>query len=242
MTVGLRTQYTWSKYSQIYCHVGSCDVVGCYFFIAGKTEHEVLDRLANHRCPTKGPTRYMAGKSITEKMWDYLDDLTGQLVDISLQEKGTTDPETNAHYVHPEEAQRVKGEAQGVAYCLSLMCTPYFTSVKAVSKEALRRHKMRTGEIPFEPTPGYNYSPQPAQDHAREPYSPAYQRAVDAARTARVNAEAGSPSAPRAPGKPAHKITPEVEAAIKAGKQGGFTDQQLADLYKVPVMSVKAIV
>jgi hypothetical protein len=239
MTVGLRTKFLWSTYSKIYCHIGSCDVLACYYTIAGKTEHDVLTGIASHRCPTRGPTRYNMSKSILERMWDDLDDLTAQLVDITAQEKGTLDPATNSQYIPPHEAQIIKGEARGIARCIAYMAVPYFTEVKAVSKEALRRHRMRIGEIPFEPTPGYNYNPQPAQDYAREPYSPAYAAAVDAARRARTNAETASPRTTR--GKSSSKLTQQQIDAIRAGRQGGFTDQQLADLYKVPVMSVKAV-
>lgn len=88
------------------------------------------------------------GKSIAEQLWDRMD----EVMDFIYSMDTMRDPELDVY----------KGEGRGLAFALKLMCQPYFPDEKAVTREAVRRYKMRQGDIEWEPTPGYNYNPPPA--------------------------------------------------------------------------------
>lgn len=164
-------------------------------------------------------------KSIIEKLWDELDET------VSLIQ------------ANPMQTEGERRYAQGLAFALSLMVVPYFTTVQGVSKEALRRYKMRVGELEFEPTPGYNYNPIPAEDNTREPHSPEYAAALAAARSdaaaARARAEAATPARSRA--LAGRSFTDKERAAILNARGAGFSDDQLAKVYKCKPAEIASV-
>ncbi len=95
------------------------------------------------------------GKSIIEKYWEALDEVTKYLI-----ENKDTDPET-ADYPSAEY-YTAKGKAQGIALCIQIISVPHFEDVAAVSRWALKRYKMNANQIEFMDTPGCKgYNPMP---------------------------------------------------------------------------------
>lgn len=88
------------------------------------------------------------GKSIVEQLWDRLDEMIDQIKSLDTMR----DPEMPVY----------QGAAKGLAFAIQLMCQPYYAEEKDVARQALRRWRMRQGDIEWEPTPGYKYNPPPA--------------------------------------------------------------------------------
>jgi len=86
-------------------------------------------------------TPFLHGKSIAEQVWDMLDEAVMQMKD-------------------GDESKRIR--ATTLAEVLVMLCWPYYDDRAAVAKEAGKRYKIKKGEIPFSPTPGYKYNPPPA--------------------------------------------------------------------------------
>lgn len=127
-----------------------CPAPGCYFIgrmfwnpadLASEGEEET------HHCPTSPEESDMpTGKSIIEKLWDRLDELMDLIMSM-------TDPINKG---------LLQNEARGIAYAIHLMSTPYFQTIGDVSRESVKRYKMRHGLIEKEPTPGVKgYNPPP---------------------------------------------------------------------------------
>ena len=204
-----------------------CEKDNCHFRCSAKTQEFGEQQLASHKCPMSKPARF-GGKSLIEKMWDELDDTVGL-----IQDEGPSS----------DVKAGLKKYAEGIAFCIAVMAEPYFTSVKGVSVEALRRWKMRTGQMEFAPTPGYEWYPSLVVENAREPYSPAYQRAVEAAAGARARAEASSGVSTRTRATARGRVwTDKEKSAIQAGLRGGFTEKELATMYSCTVAEIKSAV
>jgi hypothetical protein len=69
--------------------------------------------------------------SLVETMWARLDEITTELMRAAVNEPSL--PE--------EDWGQVKGEALGVAWCISVVESPYAPNVDAVRAEAMRRWK-----------------------------------------------------------------------------------------------------
>ncbi|AKJ71758.1 hypothetical protein TIN2_68 [Tsukamurella phage TIN2] len=99
-----------------------------------------------------------AGPSIIEQLWEELDRVTKAIMDQKA---------------NPGEGfDLVKGQAQGLAIAIQKMSVPHFESTVAVSKWALKRYRMKTGEIDFMDTPGcdgYNPMPPPMREAVKPP-------------------------------------------------------------------------
>jgi hypothetical protein len=89
--------------------------------------------------------------TLLETMWGRLDEITAELIrdysqDIhnSLQnrsaELGQGEGVIELHEFE-EDAAALKGEALGVAWCISVVESPYAPNVDAVRAEAMRRYK-----------------------------------------------------------------------------------------------------
>ncbi len=145
------------------------------------------------------------GKSIAEKLWDRLDEVTAFL----MQDKESGD---YAMLIY-------KGEARGLAQALVLMCQPYYADERAVSKQALKRWKMKAGEIEHEPTPGYAYNPPPTGTVYRQPV----------AKARPVVAKQSNPALSAAALKQA-----------RVAVNGGLPKEAVAKVYKVTVAQLEA--
>lgn len=87
------------------------------------------------------------GMSITESLWVELD----AKIDM-IRAQGADAPEL------------LKGRASGLAWALAAVSKPHYPTEQEVLKEAMRRWKMRHGEMDWEPTVGYKFwAPPPGQ-------------------------------------------------------------------------------
>lgn len=147
-----------------------CEVNGCFAMATSTTsEQAARDYVKPHICPAP-PRRGISatGKSLMERMWDESDDA------LDAYKAGTD-------YLSME-GNLLRGYIHGIAECISFCGTPYFRIVEDVLRQMQRRWRMRQGEIPFSPTPGYRFNPRPSssnfpahqavEDH-HEPNSPA---------------------------------------------------------------------
>ena len=150
------------------------------------------------------------GKSILEKIWDDLDTVIDSI-------KGTS--KTDIFDPLIEE----KARANALAGVLVLMCQPYYETSQDILRQANRRWKMRTGQMDFEPTPGYKYNPQPAG-------------------TKYVTERTPPPKAARTTRQTESKLNEKQMRDIKAAAELGLTVQELSEMYKVTQVTIKQII
>lgn len=190
--------------------VFDCDVTGCAWITAHKTRESAEDAETNHPCPKDIGRSYVLsetdekgqpytalhyGKSLNEQLWDRLDSI---IADI----RSGSDNDYN------------KGSASALAWAVSKMGGPYYPDTELVLKQAMRRWRMKQGEIDWEPTAGYHHNPPPPGTKAFE------------SETARQ---------PRPPQTRKEPIVSETDkTAIKNGLESGFfTVPDLAKAYKI---------
>ena len=212
-----------------------CPRFDCYYSTAHASEtaaHEAWqDHL--HHCPMEGASnqfleerdergqRYTMirfGKSPLEKLWD--------LLDAAFDEyQGLTDQ---------HQIAMMQGRMRGLAEAIQMMSFHYFPTTDDVVREEMFRRDVRTGKEQFMPTPGYKYNPPPKD-------SPLYEKANRVAAVAAPSAPTGTP-APKKRAAPKPAVSPEVEAKLKnALGMGLFTDQELADSFKLPVSYISGL-
>lgn len=68
-----------------------------------------------------------AGPSLIERMWHELDQIMDRLVEPGAEAEDGLD----------------KGRAQGVAYCLAILETPYQTDIERIRRIAMERRRVR---------------------------------------------------------------------------------------------------
>jgi len=154
-----------------------CEADDCYAMTTSEV-HEAAARaaLATHSCPAPYlRSRIPSGRSYSEKMWDTLDDALDALKDDKM------------FWTFGGEA--VKAICVTLAEAISMLnhCSPKMQQ-NDVLREAQRRWRMRQGEIPFFPTPGYRMlQPHLLNEESRElaPGAVAPVKAAPAKRTAR---------------------------------------------------------
>ena len=153
-----------------------CDAnPNCYALAYGLSEETVRKTLANHICPAE-PRRdlHASGHTAIQKAWDELDEV---IIEIKKKtEKGDDDSETHI----------LQGKALGLATAIAFFAPQYFRDRDNVLREAQRRWKMGTGQIPREPTPGYNLYPVAPSEYLRreDVAQPAQSRVAPAKRAA----------------------------------------------------------
>jgi hypothetical protein len=133
-----------------YPWVASCNEPGCYFIVSARSEKQGEQSLGQHKCPYGGNERgyehgiMRAGRNLHEGVWDLLDSVTDGLM-LAKADVGQ---------VSAEKVDFLKGRASGLASVIMFIATPYFDTVQDVSRWALERYKMRTGQREHEPTVG----------------------------------------------------------------------------------------
>jgi hypothetical protein len=85
--------------------------------------------------------------SIAEKIWLELDSVIDQIKSFEGRVQGDA------------TLASLRGRAGGLAFGLVQACHPYYADERSVSVEANRRWKMRNGQLDFEQTLGFKYSP-----------------------------------------------------------------------------------
>lgn len=111
------------------------------------SELHARQQVDGHKCPQTDGSRGLipTGKTLVQKMWDEADDAM-DAYRAEKEYKGMTGKE-------------LQGFIKGVAEVLTFCTVPCFKVTEDVLRELYRRWKMRQGEIPFAPTPSYNYHP-----------------------------------------------------------------------------------
>lgn len=219
-----------------------CDRPTCMFRTGHQTHPQAEAALDAHRlsntCPMEGKKSYLLeetdergqrytavhmSKSTLEKLWDNLDAAYTSL-------KEDADFEQNK--------SEIKGRCAGLAQAILYMSTPYFTEIKEVTIEAMKRYKIKTGEIEFAPTPGYQYNPPPA---GTKTYSEAVKRASGEI-LKEVKDKPKTEVKFVAPKSKLSDLTEETIAALKFAVQSGmFDDKKLADMYGISVADVGSL-
>jgi hypothetical protein len=200
----------------------------CYAVAYGSSEESVRRQLNGHACPSPARRDALAsGRTIIEKGWDELDDVIDAI---------------KANPDHPEylgmEGDLVKGYAQGIAEMLAFLMIPYFRLAEDILKQANRRWKMRTNQLPWEPTPGINFYPaiDVERERTRQAAPPVKRAAAKAQPTKRAvpRTEAAAP--------PARQFTAEEADFIRASVHGnGIPLEDLAKMYSVSVDRIRSI-
>jgi hypothetical protein len=200
----------------------------CWAVGYGLSEQTARDCVAGHACPASMRLDTMpTGKSVIQKNWDELDNT----IDAIRAGVFPTGDLWGLDYA--------KGYANALAMTLAFMSIPYFRTQRDILIQAERRRKMRVGEIPWEPTPGYNFLP------AGPMLAATFQREEE---------EAGRTSAKpvsKATRAPVRKLTQEPPApkkvftdseceTITAAMEVGTEVHILANLYKVSTQEIIA--
>lgn len=134
-----------------------CEVSNeCFALEYSKNPDHARRAIEGHICPAP-PRRDQvpAGKTIIQKLWDELDELMDQIKFLSARPDviaNTARDLADKHY------ERI-GQARGIALALALLSVPWFRTTEDILRQANKRWKMRQSDIPWEPTPGYNYYP-----------------------------------------------------------------------------------
>lgn len=186
-------------------------------------------------CPS-APARNVlpSGYSTIEKLWDELDDVTAAIMEKRPWATGGMQM----------DGEMLKGYARGLCFNLSMMTHPFFRTTKDVVTEALKRYKIRTKQIPFEPTPTYRDNPTLAPTSPPVGEKQAYHgRTVDArpvTRTTRSSRAAAKKALE--PTKDMAKLTAQQANKIRETLATGFfSPDDLAKMYSVSVEAIKAI-
>lgn len=185
-------------------------------------------------CP-KPPARneLPSGFSTIEKLWDELDEVV-----VAIMEK-------KSHWAGGMEldGEMLKGYARGLCFNLSMMTHPFFRTIKDIIVEANKRYKIRTGAIPFEPTPTYRDNPTLAPSQPPVGEKEGYHgKTVEAKPVTRTRTRAVTKRA-LAPTADLSKLSAQQANKIREAHQGGFFGvEDLAKMYNVSVEAIKVIV
>jgi hypothetical protein len=130
----------------------------CYALATSEVSEEAArNAVARHTCPAPYlRSRVPSGKSGSEKMWDTLDDAIDALHAGKM--------------FWTYEGDAVRAICVTMAECISIWnhCVPRMQQ-QDVLREAQRRWRMRQGEIPYAPTPGYRMlQPHLLNDDSRD--------------------------------------------------------------------------
>lgn len=218
-----------------------CGNRNCWYVGHAATSEDSNTMLHDHQtargeCP-KAPARneLPSGYSTIEKLWDELDDVTRAILEKRPWGTGAV----------VMEGEMLKGYARGIAFTLSMMTHPYFRTVREITQEAVKRYKIYKGEIPFEPTPSYRFEPRPSAPVAppvgeKAAYHGATVPARPVTRTTRASRTAQRKALE--PSKDLAKLDTDKANAILAAYKGGFFSvEDLAKMYGVSEMTVRAI-
>jgi hypothetical protein len=110
----------------------------------------------------------------------------------------------------------LRGELNGYCKFLAMFSKPYFGTAKEVGDEIRKRHNMRTAGEDYE-TPGLGSRRYELADARKGVAMPAAERATKV-------------------------LTPEEVQTIKAASAGGFSPEQIAQVYEVTLDVVKSVI
>lgn len=197
----------------------------CWAIGYGSTEAYAREMVKGHSCPAPMRRDTMpSGKTIIQKLWEELDDTIDQ---IKGYDENTDEP---AWYAE------TRGYACGLAEALAYMSIPYYRTRIDILKQAERRYKMRTGQISWEPTPGYNFLPAGPMLEAHH--------ANEASKAAPKKAAPVKPAPAKTQPNPFKRVlsASEIDTIKASVAAGGVSMEVLADLFHTTVVDIQKIV
>lgn len=186
--------------------------------------------------------RYTAihmGKNLAEQLWDFLDAGLDELTATKIR---AVDSSETMHK-RDEDVAELKGLCRAFSTALSTMLQHYYPTPLDVTKEAVKRSKMRLEKIEWQPTPGYNYNPPPigtkAYESARKLASgdgPS-QKKTTSGRASQITSTGASAA------KPSRKSFSEAEVVgIRNARDSGLlTISALAETFKISEEEIRAL-
>lgn len=84
-----------------------------------------------------------AGMSILERCWQELDDIMDQIMEEGEPEVDPAKQPTTAATRYRQWGE-LRGQAQGVAYCIAMISNPYEPDLPAIKREAKQRWDERS--------------------------------------------------------------------------------------------------
>lgn len=189
-----------------YPWVAFCDEPTCYFIVSARNVREANESIVKHKCPYGGSPDRIPGKPLLSAMWRELD----ASMDAIMLARTHTDP----ILIGDQKVEHHKSRAGGIATCLFIClggAPGYYETQDDITREAVRRYKMRIGELAWEPTQGDNY------DALRDSPTPRWEAVVTEMR--RKGAEVNSQITPppnRAPVVPHARRVPTTRARSTA--------------------------
>ncbi len=186
------------------------------------SEEHARTQVAGHTCPVMDGSRGLipTGKTLIQKMWDEADDAMDALR-ADRTYKGMAGPE-------------LQGFIKGIAEVLTFCTVPCFKVTEDVLRELFKRWKMRDGQLPFTPTPSYQYNPHLDAERATSKVSSPKPEKLE------------KPPAKRTPKKvidvPMDDLLPEQRKMIRESyHSGNFDEHQLAQMFNIDAVRVLAI-
>lgn len=228
-----KTRYTlagvaYEKHS-VRCHVEGCWFVGGRFPTEAEAQRYLDDHKAGKFAPScPAPPRretLPSGHTLVERLWAELDDAVEMLL---------SNPSPDPIYREFETKEQLRAYAEGIAVALVMLDNTYFPDVPSVSKWAVRRRKMRLGEIPWEATPTtHKLDAKLWEVDGTTPVGTIAPRS-----TATRRPPASIPS--RVPGP--KTVSPDIVQAVRNGVASGvFTPEQLAHTFDLTIEQVTTI-
>ena len=156
--------------------------------------------------------------TIIEKIWKYLDNATGYVMD----NVGTKDSMNLEELVKFNEA---RGNARGLSVALYELSVPGYPDSTAVAKHAVARYRAREAGTELPPTVGI------------EGYNPH----LDVARSKQETATVKSAPAKKKSKSVGNQLTDEQKIAVTGGIKADLPLDTLAKVYKVDVAVVEAL-
>lgn len=207
-----------------------CDRDDTCLAVAYSQESEAHSReqIAGHVCPQLDGSRGLipTGKTLIQKMWDEGDD------GMDAYQAGRAYKEM--------DGKQLQGFIRGIAEVLTFCTVPCYKVTDDVLKELYRRWKMRQGQIPFAPTPSYNYNPH--IDAARASSVASAPKPAPVKSSVRKSAPIRKLTSSELVTAPPDDLLPAQREAIKKSYHAGdFNENQLAEMFGVSPVRILAI-
>lgn len=216
-----------------------CGSKECWFVGHSPDEAGAQKVLDAHTCPTPPARNELpSGYSTTEKLWDQLDMATEAILNQKHLKLGDL-------YL---DGIQLRGYARGISFALSMMCHPHFRTETDIAREAAARYKIRKGDMPFRPTPGYRFNPLPSPTSpppgTREPHHGTTKPAAATGPAARKPRGTLSKAAQAAAARVDMSSidSKKRQQILNGATMMGFSYDELATMYDVTVETIKVIV
>lgn len=213
-------------------YTARCGDKNCWFVGHAATSADASILLDQHTCP-QAPARneLPSGYSTTEKLWDEADDVMAAIMENRPYNAGD----------RALDGLALQGYMRGLCFALSMMTHPYFRTITEVGRELQKRYRIRAKQIPFEPTPSYKYNPVPL-------LPPPGETAAFHGKTVEHKPGRGTTAGRAAAKKKLSTIDmsgisiTDQEKIVKMFVSGMFTEEELAQNYKVTVETIRFLV